>query len=155
MKLPKTYVKKIREKDIDREQSCVANIYTITTLKHSLIPKISIYDEYVYEMEYIHGDDLVQYLLKCDQPTQRDTTFKLISQVSTLIHKMSKLKNPSYPDMMFIGKDMRNLGNYMMREDGRIVCIDFDSWRWWPTNEAIWHARNALSFPIEQLLISS
>tara|TARA_Y100001978_G_C23415545_1_gene301247 strand:- start:362 stop:565 length:204 start_codon:yes stop_codon:yes gene_type:complete len=67
---------------------------------------------------------------------------------------MFKLKNESLPYHMFIGKDMRTLSNYMIDKDGRIVCVDFDTWRWYPDKEAMWNARNAVSFVIEKLLIS-
>lgn len=152
--IPDTYVKKIQEKDIDGKQCPMANILTAGSIKHSLIPFIGVYNELAYEMEYIDGENLYQLFRSYGQKKRRTETFKLVGKIATLIEKMSQLENESYPNHMFMGKDMRNLGNYMMRKDGRILCIDFDSWKWWPREQAIWHARNALAWPVEELLIS-
>lgn len=154
MKLPETYVKKIQHKDIDHKQSVITNILTVASIEHSLIPKVNALDEFSYEMEYIDGSNASIVFQSLQNEKRREMIFKLVSQISSLIYVMSKLKNESFPNHMFIGKDMRNITNYMISKDGRIMCIDFDSWKWWPTKEAIWHARNAISFPLEKLLIS-
>ena len=154
MKLPETYVKKIQSKDLGHNQSVIDNIRTVTSIKHPLIPKIIAFDETHYEMEYIHGSTVSKLFWNVEKEKRKDLVFNFVSQVSTLINVMFKLKNDSYPDHLFIGKDMRTLSNYMIDNTGRMVCLDFDSWRWYPDKEAMWNARNAVSFVIEKLLIS-
>ena len=153
MKPPETYVKKIQSKDSGHNQSVIDNIRTIASIKHPLIPKIIAVDETHYEMEYIHGRTVASIYWNIEEEKRKELIFNFVSQVSTLINVMFKLKNNSYPDHLFIGKDMRTLSNYMIDNTGRMVCLDFDSWRWYPDKEAIWHARNAISFQIERLII--
>ena len=145
-------------KDIDEcirvKQSMAENILTVASIEHPLIPKIYAADNTWYEMELIDGKQVGDFIWTVSYEERKELIFKLVSQISSLIYVMSKLKNESFPNHMFIGKDMRNITNYMISKDGRIMCIDFDSWKWWPTKEAIWHARNAISFPLEKLLIS-
>ena len=106
-------------------------------------------------MEYINGKTVSQLFWSLETEKRKELIFKFISQLSNLINIMFKLKNKSFPSYLFIGKDMKTLNNYMIDNDGRIMCIDFDSWRWFTENEAILHARNAVSFPIEKLLKSN
>tara|TARA_B100000575_G_scaffold177578_1_gene142387 strand:- start:12728 stop:13129 length:402 start_codon:yes stop_codon:yes gene_type:complete len=130
------------------------NILTIRSIEHPLIPKIYAADNTWYEMEYVDGESVGNIINSVGYKERIELTFKLISEISSLISVMFKLKNESLPYHMFIGKDMRNYHNYMIDKDGRILCIDFDTWRWYPDKEAIWNARNAHSFIIEKLLIS-
>ena len=153
-----TYTKQIFYKDIDEcirvKQSMAENILTVASIEHPLIPKIYAADNTWYEMELIDGKQVGDFIWTVSYEERKELIFKLVSQISSLISLMFKLKNESLPYHMFIGKDMRTLSNYMIDKDGRIVCVDFDTWRWYPDKEAMWNARNAVSFVIEKLLIS-